>query len=170
MEYSIDITNLTGGELARKACQFTLHSQLPTKIPMDKLYKSEHSPIRTQLFWIEMMGIPSFVSVHLTRHKLGVEHFVQTQRDDRGADAVADRNTPVNHAMLINAQALINMSRKRLCLKSHYETCKVMHLIKKTLRIQDNDLAECMLPECLYRNGCNEPKTCGGYPKWKLKE
>ena len=128
---------------------------------MDLLYQSEHSPIRTQTFWVDMQGIPSFVSVHLVRHKIGVEHFVQTYRDDRGANEVADRNTKVNHGMFINAAALIHMSRKRLCTNAHEETRKVMVEIKNAIKEVDPVLAKYMVVDCVYRGGCCEPRTCG---------
>lgn len=159
----VSVTKLTDLKLAQRACQFTLHSQNATSIPLDKLYKCEHSPLRTQMFWVELKGIPSFVSVHLTRHKIGVEHFVQTMRDDRGAGEVADRNTPVNHAMLVNAQALINMSRKRLCKKASPETRRVMQQIMHMVEEVDHDLYLYMVPDCMYRNGCYETASCGWY-------
>jgi thymidylate synthase ThyX len=117
------------------------------------------------MFWVEMKGIPSFVSTHLTRHKIGVEHFVQTMRDDRGAEEVADRNTPVNHAMFINAQALINMSRKRLCKKASIETRAVMRAIMHAVDKVDTDLFNYMMPDCMYRNKCYEISPCGWYYK-----
>jgi len=41
-----------------------------------KYLKSEHSPIRYLQFIIKLDGIPYCNSVHFTRHKYGVEHFV----------------------------------------------------------------------------------------------
>ena len=158
----IYITKLTDVDLLRQACKLTTHGQTDSMMSLDKIYRCEHSPCRTQLFWIELLGIPTSVSVHLVRHKIGVEHFVQTMRDDRGADAVADRNTPVNHGMLINAQALIAMARKRLCRKAHPETRLLMESIKDHLKPIDPDLARYMVPECVYRGDvCHELKPCG---------
>ena len=155
------VEKLTDVGLARRACQFTLHSQAETNIGLKKLYGSEHSPARTQLFWIELYDIPSFVSTHLVRHKIGIEHYVQTNRDDRGADTVADRNSPVNHAMLCNAQALINMARKRLCLNTHEQTREVMLEIKREIGFVDRELRRWLVADCVYRGGCYEPKCCG---------
>lgn len=128
----------------------------------EKWYLSEHSPIRTQMFWIEMFDIPTFVSVHLVRHKIGVEHFVRSNRVDRGGNSEANRNTSINHAMLINAQALITMSRKRLCKKASAETREVFVAIKDIIGNIDNDLHKCMVPECQYRGRCTELKSCRG--------
>ncbi len=83
-------------------------------------------------------------------------------RDDRGAGDVANRNTPVNHAILCNAQALVNMARKRLCMKAHAETRLVMSEIMEEITKVDPDLAAVMIPECEYRGGvCHEIKPCG---------
>lgn len=158
----IYIEKITNVDLMRRACRFTTHGQVDSMMSLNKIYRCEHSPCRTQIFWIEMLGIPSFVSVHLVRHKYGVEHWVQTMRDDRGAETVADRLTPVNHAMMANAQALLNMARKRLCHKAHPETRLIMEHIKDHLKQVDPDLAKYMVPECVYRGDvCHELKPCG---------
>lgn len=159
---TIAVQKLTDESLMRKACAVTMGKD-SSKTTLEQIYKCEHSPIRTQLFWIEMRDIPSFVSVHFVRHKVGVEHFVKSLRDDRCGEGNEDRNSPVDHCMLINAQALINMARKRLCTKAHEQTRLVM--IKIRLAIKDVDLAlsDRMVPDCLYRNGCYEIKCCGKY-------
>jgi len=158
----IKVKKLTDASLMQKAISFTMFSKKESKMTLDSIYRTEHSPIRTQLFWVEMYDIPTFVSVHLVRHNIGVNHFVSTRRDDRGSDGVVTRLTPVNHSMLVNAQALIGISRKRLCTKSHKETRKVMELIKKEVAKVDPDLARYMVEECKYRGGiCPEQKSCG---------
>ncbi len=162
---NITVTKLTDKSLVDRACSFTTGSSIEVK-SLYKMYKSEHSPIRTQLFWIEMEDIPTFVSVHLVRHKIGVEHFVKSNRVDRGGEENAGREAPVNHSMLINAQALINMARKRLCTQASLETRLVMQEIKTKLYEVDVALFRCLLPECQYRGGfCYEFKCCGQCPK-----
>jgi len=159
------IKKLTDVDLMRRACEMTMNGGKESKATLRGMYDCEHSPCRTQLFWIEMLDIPSFVSTHFVRHKIGVEHFVKTNRDDRGGTNDVTRMTPVNHGMLINAQALIGMARKRLCIKSHPETIKVMRRIKDILFNIDPDLALCLIPECEYRgNFCHENKGCGKCP------
>jgi len=144
--------------LLNRACRFT--SGKKARLSLLEMYRCEHSPIRTQIFAIYMYGIKSFVSVHFVRHKIGVEHFVESNRDDK-TDIIADRNTPVNHMMICNAQSLINMARKRLCHKAHPETIEVMELIKNDLFKVDPDLASILVPECQYRGKCYELKPCG---------
>lgn len=145
----------------QRACASTLGTE-SSGITLEKIYRCEHSPMRTQLFWIEMKDIPTFVSVHFVRHKIGVEHFVQSKRYDRATYVeVPNRFTPVKHSMLINAEALITLSRKRLCRQASIETIAVMQAIKDAVAAVDPDLATHMQPNCVYRNGCPELKPCG---------
>lgn len=160
----VTAVKLIGKEYLDKACSFTANKEVHPNLY--KMYRCEHSPIRTQMFWIEMLNIKTFISVHLVRHKHGVEHFVKSNRNDRTSyTGDLGRNQPLNHAMLINAQALINMARKRLCSNAHPETYVVMSMIKNAIRKVDLELAECMVPDCEYRNGCYELKSCGRFHK-----
>ena len=156
----VEVKQLTNIDLARAACKFTTDEE--STIKYSTLCKNEHSPLRTILYWIEMYDIPTFVSVHLVRHKVGVEHFVKSNREDRSNnETVPNRNTLVNHAMLINAQSLINMAQVRLCSKSSIETNRLMMLIKNNLEL--SVLSKYLLPKCDYRNGiCGEVNSC----KW----
>ena len=160
----ISAITLTDSSLIDKACSFTVDKEVKVK-NYHRMYKSEHSPIRTKMFWIEMYDIPSFVSTHFVRHKFGVEHFVKSLRDDRGGTGTEDRMSPVNHAMLVNAQALINMARKRLCTATHVETQVVMLNIHDAIAALDPDLARCMVVDCVYRGGCHEFHNCGFYER-----
>lgn len=162
----IVVKKLTDESLMRRACEMTCTGNgKKSNLPLAKIYDCEHSPIRTQIFFIEMIGVPTFVSVHFVRHKIGVEHFASTNREDRGGHKEAHRQTPVNHGMLVNAQALINMARKRLCYKASPETLATMKAIKDEIAKVDPDLAKFMVAECLYRRGCHELKSCGWYAK-----
>ena len=137
-------------------------------INLKKMLKSEHSPIRTILFKIEMIDIPSFVSVHLTRHsQTGELHFVSSCREDRGFKGTANRNTPVRHMMILNAQHIINISKVRLCKKSHKKTREVWQLICQEVIKEMPELLGYLMPSCLYRNGCPEFKSCGYYKELK---
>jgi hypothetical protein len=126
-------------------------------------YRNEHSLIRVQFFLIKMT-IPTFVSVHLVRHsQTGQFHFAYSNREDRGGkDKKVDRNTPINHCMVLNAKHLIDMSRYRLCTKASVETHTVWSDIKIEVEKVDKELSKRMVPNCWYRGGvCPEPKSCG---------
>lgn len=205
-EFNISVEKLTNESLMRKACEMTFLGK--SNQSLLSMYKSEHSPVRTQLFWVEFNHIPLFVSTHLLRHHVGSVPYQLTCRDDRkggnvgfperiegiqsdicnlasavdvGADGVtretlyesiqddleflktnADRLTPVNLGILINAQSLIDMAKLRLCLQAHKSTIKIFKALKEKIREVDPDLAEMMVVKCVYRNGlCGEPKCCG---------
>jgi len=106
------------------------------------------------MYLVEMRGIPSYVSTHFVRHKIGVEHYVQSNREDRSGAKPDDvtRMTPVNHGMMVNAQALINMARLRLCLAADRRTVAVMIRIRAALR--DEAVYPYLVPDCLYRGRC----------------
>ena len=156
---NIKIEKLTDYSLLQRAAEATSGAKISA--PLGRWYDSEHSPIRVLLFWIEMEGIPSFVSTHLVRHNVGITHFVRSNREDRGGVKNANRLTPVNHSMLINAQALLHMARKRLCGKASKETREVMNQIKWVMREVDKDLADRLVPECRHLGRCREFGSCG---------
>lgn len=124
---------------------------------------AEHSPIRKMNLTWRWKNLKSWVSVHFTRHKIGIEHWVSTQRSDRtGTDRDSKRqDSPVTHECQANAQALINISRKRLCAQASPETRAAWVEVKDIVRAMDPVLASVMVPECIYRGFCPEMKCCG---------
>lgn len=162
---NITVDRLTCQAEMRAACDYTRKPGMkPSSMTLEKIYRCEHSPARVLMFAVQMEGIPSFVSVHLVRHKHGVEHFVESNRDDRGGDEQANRLTPVRHLMICNAQALINMARKRLCYASHKTTVGVFARVRNAVRRVDPALADYMVPECVARGYCPELKPCTAGP------
>lgn len=158
--YEVTITETKARSWKKKAFDSTV--RFDTKVCDSDSYMMEHSPIRVEEYCVELKGIPLFVASHLVRHGIGVDPFMLSQRDDRnGVDY--GRWTPTNHTMFMNAQALINMSKVRLCNKSHKETVYIMNLIKEVMQKKNYILAQFMVPTCVYRNGlCPEGKnTCG---------
>lgn len=128
-----------------------------------RLLLSEHSPIRRIKFYWRWKDIKYWVSVHFVRHKIGIEHWINTQRTDRTG---IDRNdlpqgTPVNHASEADAQALINISRKRLCACASLETRQAWQEVKNEVAKVEPELARCMVKDCVYRGHCYEFVSCG---------
>ena len=204
-DFSVTVKKLTDEELMRKACEMTFNGTSHQSLA--SIYKSEHSPARTQLFWIELKHIPLFISTHLLRHHVGSVPFQLSCRDDRNGGNIsfpdrinkvkerinqaqeysqigdwmtsnaqnevaiaeldwlldnADRQTPVNLGLLVNAQSLIDMAKLRLCNQAHENTIKVFKAIKKEIANCDPELASMMVPKCVYRGGlCGEPRCCG---------
>ena len=128
-----------------------------------KLIRAEHSPIRKLSFSWRWINLPYWVSVHFVRHKFGIDHFVKTQRTDRtGVDrAELPQGSFVNHECVANAQALINISRKRLCNCASPETREAWKLVKDAVAECEPELAKCMVRECVYRGHCPEMFPCG---------
>ncbi len=170
---SVSARRLVGWDVARDAALATAGRAPEGRTPdpdwIRRLLLSEHSPIRAVTYWIEISDLPYWVSVHLVRHKVGVEHFVSTQRPDRTKSGVDRHDLPqdakVTHVMVANAAALIAMSRKRMCGRAAPETLEVWRRVVEAVRQADPVMAEFMRPECMYRHGCPEPKSCGAYAK-----
>jgi thymidylate synthase ThyX len=122
------------------------------------------------------MEIPYWVSVHFVRHHIGVNHYVQTQRDDRQKDLEISRNDKpqgeiVSHIMSINAQELIQMSHKRLCAQASKETRQVMKQIVELVIEKYPEFKEVLVPLCVYRNNkCTEMFPCPKVNKFKQQE
>jgi thymidylate synthase ThyX len=159
------VKDLTGIEPFKRACESTTGRNMTKQSAynlLKRMYIAEHSPIRCRLFFVEIKNIPTFVCNHFVRHKVGVEFFCLSHRSDRTGvkDELSNRLTPTSFSMLINAQALINIARKRLCYKASEETRNVMQLIKQTVTDIDPDLAYSMVPDCVYRGYCHEMSSC----------
>lgn len=143
------------------------------KEPSDKFKKkvllAEHSPIRLLEYDFTWEDIRMWVSTHIVRHHEGCEKFVHTQRTDRN-EALKTLNRDdlpqglVNDMdMTCNAQAFINISRKRLCKCASKETREAWELVIEYLKAIDPVLASKCVPECLYRGFCPEFDRCCGY-------
>ena len=135
----------------------------PSSFWKRQLLMAEHSPIRKlKLSW-RWVDLPYWVSVHFVRHKIGIEHFVKTQRTDRTGierDGLP-QGAPVNHECEADAQALITISRKRLCSAAAEETRAAWQLVKDEVAKVEPELATCMVRECVYRGHCPEMFPCG---------
>jgi hypothetical protein len=137
---------------------------VPTKEWKEKLIKSEHSPLRELRFGIRM-EIPYYVSVHYCRHHIGVNHYIQSQRNDRQTNydrTKAPQDAMVSHIMSVNAQELVFMSHKRLCMQADPFTRAVMKEIVRQVVEICPEFKEVLVPLCEYRNKyCSEFFPCG---------
>ena len=118
------------------------------------------------------MTIPSYVSVHFVRHHIGVNHYVQSQRNDRQTNydrTKAPQDTMVSHIMSVNAQELVFMSHKRLCRQASKETREVMEEIVRQVSELNPEFAEVLVPLCGYRNGVCTEFNCCGYNRKYIK-
>lgn len=135
----------------------------PSSLWKTRMLLAEHSPIRFLSYSILWEGIKSWISVHIVRHKFGIEHFVRSQRTDRtGVDRNSlPQDSLVDHRILVNAQALITISRKRLCRQASPETQEAWKKALETIKDTDPELFEVCVPDCIYRGWCFELNPCG---------
>ena len=138
-----------------------------------RMLLAEHSPIRKLVVNWKWYNLKSWVSVHFVRHKYGIEHFVQSQRPDRKGPNRDDapQSTLINHECEANAQAIINISRKRLCGQAMPETKDAWDEFLSALEVVEPELVRASVPECVYRGWCYEYNSCGfhltsHYRKW----
>ncbi len=150
-----------------KALALGTEGKEPTTPPSDEWKReiliARHSPIRKLMFTIRM-ELPYWVSVHYVRHKIGVEHYVRSQRNDRQSDYdrnAARQDTSVTHVMDLNADALITIVQKRLCHKAAFETREVAEMIRDVVVATNPEFAEVLTKPCLYNGSCHEMRPCG---------
>ena len=175
-EKSVEAEQLVGWREAMNFARATVGKPPLEKEPSEKMVLSlldgEHSPIRVVTYRITMRDIPYWVSVHLVRHKVGVEHFVSTQRTDRTGTPreKLPQDNPVTHTMVLNAQAILNISHRRLCACASKETREVWRKVVSAVKMIDPLLASLCRPMCEYRGGkCHEHLApCGRCPEESL--
>lgn len=161
--------------IARNNALFTKRKENYTDISSSlkiKFLASEHSTIRSLEYIWQWENIPYWVSVHFTRHHVGITHFVSSQRNDIqfGYDRKkAPQDTLVNHRCLANVQAIINISKARLCSTASSETRIAWKLFLSSVKLITPELYSLCVKPCVYRNGiCPEVFRSCGYNKTDL--
>lgn len=193
----VKVTKLTDLSLLQKVNSFTTGRE--SKMDLAKAYRLGHSPIRTQIFLVELHDVPAFVVGHLVRHIHAIP-FVQSKRTDRGGEDFRevcaelakevelncflteseqreaeghiaenirslsdrfDRYAPQSMALLLNAEEIINISRKRLCAKASAETREIWEAVIDKVSECDPDLAKHCVKPCVHCGFCREAKPCG---------
>jgi hypothetical protein len=127
-----------------------------------KMLRCEHSPIRLiRLRW-RWIDIPYWVSVHFVRHHVGIDHFVSTQRSDRTGQPRGSipQSAPVTHECSANMQAMLDISRRRLCNLASPETRQAWQMVLEAIQDEQPELVELCGPDC--QDGkCREFRPCG---------
>lgn len=129
-----------------------------------KLLLAEHSPIRKLIISAKWFDLKDWISKHFVRHKYGIEHFVRSQRTDRtgiNRDELK-QSALIEHEIELNAQAVINISRKRLCKhNTAKETREAWKEFLKTIKYEQPELYSVCVRDCIYRGYCYELNSCG---------
>lgn len=174
------MANLKSFDLAAPSWKRVLNAARRTvgKAPIDKepserfkkkILLAEHSPIRLLEYDWSWNDIQQWITAHFVRHHEGCEKFVHTQRVDRNEALKGLKRDDLPQGLLndmdmtANAQAFINISRKRLCNCASKETREAWQLVIDRLKEIDPALASVCVPECIYRGFCPEFDRCCGY-------
>ena len=190
----VTVTQDTSWNRALNAARKTWGKNKIEKEPSEEWKKmalmAEHSPIKLVEYTISFKDLRQWVGVHLLRHPF-VLPFIHTQRvDKRDLDEYVDKvmsilsddvkNDPSfnkrdylfqgqtnDQDFVVNAQTLINISKKRLCTCASKETRDAWKAVQEAIREFDPVMASFMVPSCVYRGFCPEKDSCG---YWKTKK
>lgn len=139
----------------------------PTQEFIHKILRARHSPAKELLFKFELIDVPYWVSVHLVRHNIGVNWYVQSQRNDR--QDKYDRNSarqdePITMRCTINAMELMHIANMRLCSKASKETHDLVQTMCRLVEENFPAIKGLLVPMCEYQGGrCDEIHPCGRY-------
>lgn len=164
----VEVKQITSWSLALDMARMTVNKEPLHKEPSNewkrKMLKAEHSPIRCVQYLITLKDVPYYSVMHLVRHHQGIEKFVCTQREDRtgiNRHSLA-QDALISCSFICNAQALINISRVRLCGCADPTTRTIWANIKNYIHDNvDSIVSDFMVPNCVYRGFCPELKCCG---------
>lgn len=151
-------------------CRATVDKPPLGKEPSEKFKRdiliAEHSPIRNISIRFLWENIPYCIAMHWKTHTW--QSKVNTQRGDRtGVDRSERKQTdPVNFIGEMNAQNEIDTMRKRLCFMADPETRELAEDHKRVLKESEPELADVLVPNCVYRCGCPEMGGCGFWSRF----
>lgn len=153
---------------ALNAARRTIGKEPLNKEPSDnwkaKILLAEHSPIKLVEYAIHFKNLRQWVGVHLLRHEHTLP-FIHSQREDRRELNCFRDELPQgslnDQDFIVNAQTLINISRKRLCKCASKETQEAWIAVKAKIAEFDRIMADKMVPNCVYSGFCRELKCCG---------
>ncbi len=165
----ITVTQITDTKRILDMARTTINKKPFNKVPSSEfltdMFYAEHSPIRELLFEVRMENVPSWVATHFVRHHVGSQPYVSTNRKDRvgyiGTRGEQPQGTLVTCVLTMNAQAVIDISKLRLCTKASIETRHVWSEVVQQLHYSVPELAKVCVPTCVYRGFCPELNCCG---------
>ena len=194
----VKVTQETSWKRALNAARRTIGKEPLDKEPSDNwkamVIMAEHSPIKLVEYLISFSDLRQWVGVHLLRHEHTLP-FIHSQREDRreDIDALVDKVLSIvgkdikdeesfckrdyllqgeknDQDFVVNAQTLINISRKRLCHCASKETREAWVAVKNAIAEFDPMMARAMVRNCVYRGRCPEMKCCGYYKTEAFKK
>lgn len=149
-------------------CRATVKKEALGKEPSStwkkKILISEHDPIRDIEFKWKWSNIKYWIAMHWKTHIWRCR--TNSQRNDRQAEydrESARQDAPVDFIGDANVQHLIDTMRKRLCSQAAFETRMYAEDLKVAIHKVEPEIADVLVPNCVYRCGCPEPNGCGYY-------
>lgn len=140
----------------------------PTKEFKRRILMSEHTPIRDIVIAWRWENIPYWVAMEWARHKF--EKYISSQTPQRSDNPTPReerrQDYPVTMDCVANAQNLIDAWRKRLCFKAQPKARELAEDFKMRLYELQPELADALVPNCIYRGGCPEMESCGFYNQY----
>ena len=164
----VEIKRITDWDEVYDSALFTQRKETNGKSPTAKwklkTCYAQHSILRDLMFTIKIYDLESFVIGHLVRHKKEtVNPYVSTLREDltgiKGCDI--NRLTPNNLKLTLNARAIIDISRQRICNKASLETRQIWAKVLEELKKIEPELYSVCVSQCIHSGFCTEYKTCG---------
>lgn len=151
-----------------KKCAFATIGKDTNVPPSDewkhKILRARHSPIRELPFLFEIKEVPSWVATHLARHHVGVQPYIQSQRNDRQKDYdrnAARQDAPVNMMISLNGESIQTLANKRLCNMASPETRYLVAKMCHEAVEYEPALNGLLIPMCEHQGGiCHEMKPC----------
>jgi hypothetical protein len=127
-----------------------------------------HSPIRAVEYRLFIYDVPSWVATHYSRHHIGSQPYIFSQRDDRNNNLIPraeeKQGKLINMVLDLNVNAILNIAKARLCNKAAKETREVFKQFKdqlaKSTDEYDQILASYMRPPCEWYQKCFEITPC----------
>lgn len=187
---SVEVEQETPWKRALNAARRTIGKKPIDKEPSEewrkKVIMAEHSPIKLVEYRISFSDLRQWVGVHLLRHEHSLPMIHSQRVDRRDIDEMVEKVMQIlsddikneegfnkrdylfqgetnDQDFYVNAQTLINISRKRLCACASKETREAWALVKEAVREVDPIMASFMVVNCVYRGRCPEMTTCGYY-------
>lgn len=128
-----------------------------------KMLRCKHSPIRYLQFSFFIKDMPYWLSTEMSRHHIGYEKYIKSQRNDRQENY--DRNSarqdaPVNMIIDCNAESFMTVFAKRSCGVATKEAQEVMLKLKELVIKTNPEFEEFLVPPCC-SGRCTEFNPCG---------
>lgn len=134
----------------------------PGEVWKKAILLARHSPIRVLQFAFYLEGVPYYVSTHLARH-VHAQPFIRSQRNDRQDQydrCGARQDAPVDMIWWMNAEELMTIAEKRLCMLADANTRAVVRMMCAMAVDKCPELDGLLGAPCGLTGQCREMHPC----------